>query len=83
LAIPPVKDAVGPAFDTPEVKIARETIASRAISLPRVPWETQFETLLGTDTVNWLADTATGKQPDAAQISAALKAAAGKVAAGG
>jgi multiple sugar transport system substrate-binding protein len=81
--IPPVKDAVGPAFDTPEVKIARETIASRAISLPRVPWETQFETLLGTDTVNWLADTATGKQPDAAQISAALKAAAGKVAAGG
>lgn len=81
--IPPVKDATGPAFDTPEAKIARETIAGRAIPLPRVPQETQFETLIGTEVVNWLADTATGKQPAAGQISAALQAASAKVSAGG
>ena len=81
--IPAVKDATGPAFETPEVKIARGTIANRAIPMPRVPQETQFETLLGKDVVGWLAATATGQQPDAAQISAGLKAAAGKVSAGG
>ena len=81
--IPPVKDATGPAFETPETKIARDTIATRAIPMPRVPQETQFETLIGKDVVGWLADTATGKQPTAAQISAALKADAGKVSAGG
>jgi multiple sugar transport system substrate-binding protein len=81
--IPPVKDAKGPAFETPEATIARETIANRAITLPRVPQETQFETLIGKDVVNWLADTATGKAPNAAQISAALQAASAKVSAGG
>jgi multiple sugar transport system substrate-binding protein len=81
--IPPVKDAVGPAFDTPEAKIARDTIANRAIPMPRVPQETQFETLIGKSVVGWLADTATGKQPDRAQVAAALKAAAAKVSAGG
>lgn len=81
--IPPVKDVTGAAFDTPEVKIARETIATRAVPLPRVPEYTQFETLLGKATVNWLADTATGKQPNAAAISAELKADSGKVSAGG
>jgi multiple sugar transport system substrate-binding protein len=81
--VPAVKDATGPAFETPEVKIARATIAGRAVPMPRVPQETQFETLIGKDVVAWLADTATGKQPDAAQISAALKASSGKVNAGG
>jgi multiple sugar transport system substrate-binding protein len=81
--VPSVRDATGPAFETPEVKIARETIAKRAVPMPRVPQETQFETLVGKDVVAWLADTATGRQPDAAAISAALKAASGKVSAGG
>jgi multiple sugar transport system substrate-binding protein len=81
--VPPVKDATDAAFEQPEMAIARDTIARRAIPMPRVPEETQFETLLGKDVVAWLADTATGRQPDAAQISAALKAAAGKVGAGG
>lgn len=81
--IPPVNDARGQAFDTTEAKIARETMASRAIPLPRVPQETQFETLIGTDVVNWLADTATGKQPTAQQISSELKDASAKVSAGG
>ena len=81
--VPPVKDATGAAFDTPEVKIARDTIAGRAVPMPRVPQETQFETLIGKDVVAWLADTATGKQPDAAQISAALQAANSKVSTGG
>jgi multiple sugar transport system substrate-binding protein len=81
--IPPVKDATGPAFDTTEAKIARETVATRAVPLPRVPQETQFETLIGTEVVNWLADTATGKQPTAEQISSTLRAASAKVSAGG
>jgi multiple sugar transport system substrate-binding protein len=81
--IPAVKDAKGAAFDTPEMKIARETVASRAIPMPRVPQETQFESLVGKEVVNWLADTATGQQPSASEISAALRASAGKVSAGG
>jgi multiple sugar transport system substrate-binding protein len=81
--IPPVKDAPGPAFDTDEAKIARQTIATRANTLPRVAQETQFESLIGKDVVNWLAATATGKQPDAAAIAAALKSDAAKVSAGG
>jgi multiple sugar transport system substrate-binding protein len=81
--VPAVKDATGPAFDTAEMRIARETIARRAIPMPRVPQEAQFETLIGADVVNWLAATATGKQPTAEQISAALKAAGEKVSAGG
>lgn len=81
--VPPVKDATGAAFGTDEVKIARETMATRSAPLPRVPAETQFETLLGKAVVNWLADTATGKQPDAAAVSSALQSAAGKVSAGG
>jgi multiple sugar transport system substrate-binding protein len=81
--IPAVKDARGAAFDSAEMKVARDTIASRAIPMPRVPQETQFETLLGKDVVNWLSSTATGRQPSATDISAALAAAAGKVSAGG
>lgn len=81
--VPPVKDAVGPAFETTEVKIARETLATRAVAMPRVPQESQFETLIGKAVVNWLAGTATGKQPDAAAVSTALQDAAGKVSAGG
>lgn len=81
--LPAVKDATGPAFDTPEMKIARETMATRAIPMPRVAQETQFETLIGKSVVTWLANTATGKQPDDAAVSAALKASADKVGAGG
>jgi multiple sugar transport system substrate-binding protein len=81
--IPAVRDATGPAFESPEMTIARDTIAKRAVPMPRVPQETQFETLIGKDVVAWLADTATGKQPSAAQISTALRAATGKVSAGG
>jgi multiple sugar transport system substrate-binding protein len=81
--VPPVKDVTGDAFRTPEQLIARETLARRAVPMPRVPQETQFETLVGKDVVSWLADTATGRQPDDAAIRAALKSAAGTVGAGG
>ncbi|MCZ4602323.1 sugar ABC transporter substrate-binding protein [Streptomyces sp. Lzd4kr] len=81
--IPPVTDAKGTAFETEEAKIARQTMATRAIPLPRVPQETQFETLVGNAVVNWLSDTATGKQPGAEQISSELEDASAKVSAGG
>lgn len=81
--IPPVTDASDPAFETAEASIARETLATRAIPMPRVPEETQFETLVGQDIVTWVADTATGSQPDDDTVAGALEAAAGKVSAGG
>jgi multiple sugar transport system substrate-binding protein len=82
-SIPPVQDAKGKAFETEEAKIARRTMAKRAIPLPRVAQETQFETLIGNAVVNWLSKTATGKQPSAEQISSELKDASAKVSSGG
>lgn len=80
--IPAVTDASDAAFDTEEMKIARQTIAERAIPMPLDAKETQFESLIGNDVVGWVADTATGRQPSPAQISQALRAANGKVSAG-
>lgn len=81
--VPPVRDARSPAFETAEMAIARATLATRAVPMPRVPQESQFEKLIGDAVVNWLADTATGKQPPPAAISTALRAASAKVSAGG
>ncbi|HEX2288670.1 MAG TPA: sugar ABC transporter substrate-binding protein, partial [Pseudonocardiaceae bacterium] len=81
--IPPIKDAPDGAFQSDEAKVARETIASRAIPLPRVPQEAQFETLVGNAVVTWLADTATGRQPTADQIRSELEALSARVASGG
>jgi multiple sugar transport system substrate-binding protein len=81
--IPPIKDAPVDAFQSDEAKVARETIASRAIPLPRVPQEAQFETLVGNAVVTWLADTATGRQPTADQIRSELEAMSARVASGG
>lgn len=81
--IPAVTDVTGDAFDTPEMQIARQTLAERAVPMPRVPSEAQFETLVGADVVGWLARTATGDRPTPEEISAALAAAEQKVSAGG
>jgi multiple sugar transport system substrate-binding protein len=81
--IPPVTDAQDAAFDTPEAEIALDTLRSRAIPLPRVPEEAQFETLVGEAVVSWLADTATGDQPSEADIAAELGALSERVEAGG
>ena len=42
---PPRRD---PAFDTPDLKVLRDMLASSAAPLPQVPDESQFETLVGT-----------------------------------
>jgi multiple sugar transport system substrate-binding protein len=81
--IPPIKDAGEEAFATEESQVARQTITDRAIPLPRVAQEAQFETLLGNSVATWLADTATGRQPSAEQIRSGLKALADRVASGG
>jgi multiple sugar transport system substrate-binding protein len=81
--IPPVTDADDPAFETPEAQVARATIASRSIPVPRVPQEAQFETLVGNAVVSWLADTATGNQPSEDEIAAELEALSERVEAGG
>ncbi|MFC3893879.1 ABC transporter substrate-binding protein [Lentzea rhizosphaerae] len=81
--IPPVKDAGDAAFQTDEAKVARQTMADRAIPLPRVAQEAQFETLVGNAVTSWLAATATGKQPSAEQIRSELASLSQRVASGG
>lgn len=81
--IPPIKDLPEGAFQSAEAAVARETIATRAIPLPLVPQEAQFETLVGNAVVTWLAETATGQAPTSEQIRTQLEALSSRVAAGG
>ncbi|MEO3752129.1 sugar ABC transporter substrate-binding protein [Streptomyces sp. B6B3] len=49
-------------FDTPELDVLRETLASSAAPLPQVPEESQFETLVGTAMAELFADAAAGTE---------------------
>lgn len=72
-SIPPVKAAQSdPAFDRPELKVLRDTLATSAAPLPQVPDESQFETAVGTAVKNLFAQAASGKQPTEADVEAEL-----------
>ncbi|MGW6356148.1 ABC transporter substrate-binding protein [Streptomyces sp. NPDC055092] len=72
-SIPPVKAAQSdPAFDRPELKVLRETLATSATALPQVSNESQFETSVGTAVKNLFAQSANGKQPSTADVKAEL-----------
>ncbi|MET9110570.1 ABC transporter substrate-binding protein [Streptomyces zhihengii] len=72
-SIPPVKAAQSdPAFDRPELKVLRDTLATSAAALPQVPNESQFETAVGTAVKNLFAQAASGKQPTDADVKAEL-----------
>lgn len=80
--IPPVTDADDPAFDTPALTVARETLATRSVPLPQITEEAQFETLVGKAMNSLAAQTATGQQPSKAQIKSEMTAAGQKLTAG-
>ncbi|MEV6700988.1 sugar ABC transporter substrate-binding protein [Streptomyces sp. NPDC051453] len=72
-SIPPVKAAQSdPAFDRPELKVLRETLATSATALPQVSNESQFETSVGTAVKNLFAQSASGKRPSTADVKAEL-----------
>lgn len=72
-SIPPVKAAQSdPAFDRPELKVLRDTLATSAAALPQVPNESQFETAVGTAVKNLFAQAASGEQPTDADVKAEL-----------
>ncbi|MFJ5774376.1 ABC transporter substrate-binding protein [Streptomyces sp. NPDC093094] len=72
-SIPPVKAAQNdPAFDRPELKVLRDTLATSAAPLPQVPNEAQFETLVGTAVKNLFAAAANGKPVTTESVKAEL-----------
>ncbi|MFD0662596.1 ABC transporter substrate-binding protein [Thermocatellispora tengchongensis] len=61
-SIPPVKSAQqDPAFDSPDLAVLRDTLATSAAPLPQVPAESQFETAVGTAVKELFADAAAGR----------------------
>ncbi|WP_084961105.1 ABC transporter substrate-binding protein [Thermoactinospora rubra] len=61
-SIPPVKTAQqDPAFNTPDLTVLRDTLATSAAPLPQVPAESQFETAVGTAVKELFADAAAGR----------------------
>jgi multiple sugar transport system substrate-binding protein len=64
-----------PRFQTQTVQTFRSVLANTAESLPMIPQEAQFESLVGTAIKDLLADAASGKPVDDAAIQAKLAAA--------
>ncbi|KPI11577.1 extracellular solute-binding protein family 1 [Actinobacteria bacterium OK074] len=81
-SIPSVVDAKDPAFETDEFKVARDTLADRAMPLPQITEEAQFETLVGKAMNGFAAQAATGKQPSASDVRSEMSAANQKLTAG-
>jgi multiple sugar transport system substrate-binding protein len=71
------------AFQTDQVKVFQNILATTAAPLPAVPEESQFETLVGTAMKDLFADAASGKAITADAIKAKLSAANQQVKAGG
>ncbi|MFE0136895.1 ABC transporter substrate-binding protein [Streptomyces sp. NPDC059037] len=72
-SVPPVKAAQqDPAFDRPELKVLRDTLAKSAAPLPQVPDESQFETAVGTAVKNLFAHAAAGREVTTASVKAEL-----------
>jgi multiple sugar transport system substrate-binding protein len=83
-SMPTVQGAYAdPAFQTDEVKIFQNVLATTAAPLPAVPEEAQFETLVGTTMKQLFADAASGKPITEAAIKAKLTADNQQVKAGG
>ncbi|NLU72758.1 sugar ABC transporter substrate-binding protein [Streptomyces sp. HNM0575] len=75
-SIPPVKAAQSDkAFDTPDLKVLREVLASSSAPLPQVPDESKFETLVGNAMKDLFADAAAGRKVTDASVKKELSAA--------
>lgn len=83
-SLPVVKDAYNdPQFSTPMISTFRQVLADRAESMPMIPQESQFETLIGTAVKDLLAQAASGKKPDDNTIKARLTTANQQMRSGG
>ncbi|MCX4238059.1 MULTISPECIES: ABC transporter substrate-binding protein [Streptomyces] len=72
-SIPPVKAAQqDPAFNTPALKVIRDTLATSAAPLPQVANESQFETAVGTAVKELFADAAAGRPVTTASVKEKL-----------
>lgn len=59
--IPPTSSAVqAPQFNTPELSVLKNVLATSAVALPQVPAESQFEQLVGAAMKNLFADATSG-----------------------
>jgi multiple sugar transport system substrate-binding protein len=68
-----------PAFDTPDLRVFKNILATSAAPLPQVPEESQFETAVGTAMKELFADAASGKPVTDDAIKAKLTAAQSQV----
>lgn len=83
-SLPVVSDAYNdPKFSTPEISTFRQVLADRAESMPMIPQESQFETLIGTAVKDLLAQAASGQKPDENAIKAKLTTANQQMRSGG
>ena len=83
-SLPTVQGAYAdPAFQTEQVKVFQNILATTAAPLPAVPEESQFETLVGTVMKGLFADAASGKPITSDYVKSKLTAANQQVKAGG
>ncbi|WP_233604751.1 sugar ABC transporter substrate-binding protein [Micromonospora sp. HM5-17] len=83
-SLPVVTDAYAdPAFQTPQLKVFQEVLATTAAPLPQVPQESQFETTVGTAMRDLFARVASGQPVGEAEVHAALLKAQQEMGAGG
>jgi multiple sugar transport system substrate-binding protein len=64
-----------PAFDTPDLRVFKNILATSAAPLPQVPEESQFETAVGTAMKELFADAAAGKPITEEKVKEKLAAA--------
>jgi multiple sugar transport system substrate-binding protein len=82
--LPVVPDAYNdPKFQTPAIRTFREVLANAAETMPMIPQEAQFETLVGNAVKQLIADAAAGKPVDDQTIKSRLAAANKKMQTGG
>jgi multiple sugar transport system substrate-binding protein len=72
-----------PRFQTPATKIFQQVLANTAMTMPMIPEEAQFETLVGNTVKDLIADAAAGKPVTDQTIKDKLAAANKKMQAGG
>jgi multiple sugar transport system substrate-binding protein len=72
-----------PVFQTPDIKVFQQVLAHTAQTMPMIPQEAQFETTVGTALKSLMADAATGKAVNDADIKSKLAAANQQMASGG
>ena len=72
-----------PAFQTPATKTFQQVLAGTAVTMPMIPEEAQFETLVGNSVKELIADAAAGKPVTEQTIKDKLTAANKKMQSGG